>query len=141
MSIMGIIWPYFLNKNPTKWFIHASSWFHGFPHTMSPVDSSSSKSCQIFHQFWGFVPKLSYVYRKYIQGIFNPRNLFFSLFLNLPLNSSPCFNMKNNEFHKKTCSNLVFGDDFTSAGTKWVYHNFFYVLRLKCQSKEVKIMR
>ena len=57
------------------------------------------------------------LYRKDIEGIFNPTNLFFSLILNLPLDSSPCFNVENNDFHNKTFSSLVFGDDFTSTGT------------------------
>ena len=80
------------------------------------------------------------IYMKSIQGIFNLRNIFFNLILNPPLDSSACFNMKNNEFHRKTFSNLVFGDDFTFARTKWKYHDFFYVLISKFQSMEFKIM-
>ena len=45
------------------------------------------------------------------------KNLFFNLILNLPLDSSPCFDIKINEFHKKTFSNLVFGDEFSSTVT------------------------
>ena len=62
-------------------------------------------------------PSSPNIYRKYIQVISNLINLFFSIILNLPLDSSPCFNTENNEFHKKTFSNLVFGDDFTSIIT------------------------
>ena len=66
---------------------------------------------------WVLFPNSPNVYRKATWVIFNPRNHFFSLILNLPLDSSPCFNVENNEFHKKTFSNLVFGDDFTYTGT------------------------
>ena len=93
-----------------------------------------------FTNSWVLSPNYPNVYMKYIQGIFNPINLCFSLILNLPLDSSPCFNTKNNEFQKKTFSSIVFGDDFTSTGTTWMYHDFFYVLRSKFQSKEVNIM-
>ena len=93
-----------------------------------------------FPNFGILFPNSPNVYKKAIQGIFNSRNLFFSLTLNLPLDSSPCFNTENNEFHKKTLSNLVFGDDFTSTRTTWMYHDLFYVLISKFQSKEVNIM-
>ena len=47
---------------------------------------------------------------------------------------------KTMSFIRKLFSNLIFGDDFTSTGSIWMYHDFFYVLRSKLQSKEVKIM-
>ena len=80
------------------------------------------------------------MYRKSIQGIYNMRNIFFSLIVNLPLDSSPCFNMKINEFHKIFFSNLVFGDEFASSITIWMYHDFLHVLETKFKSKEVKNM-
>ena len=46
--------------------------------------------------------------------------------------------MKTNEFHKKTFSNLVFGDDFASTLTILIYHDFFHALEKKFKSKEVK---
>lgn len=101
---------------------------------------ASPNSIRCFTNPWVFSPNSPNIYRQSIQGNFNPINHFFRLILNLPLDSSLCFNMKNNEFQKKTCSNLVFGDDFTSTRTKWMYHDFFYVLRLKFQSKKVNIM-
>ena len=85
-------------------------------------------------------PNSPNIYRQDIHSIFNPTNLFFSLILNLPLDSSPCFNMKINEFHKKSFSNLVFGDDFDSTRTIWMYHDLFHVLYRKNQSKEGKMM-
>lgn len=48
--------------------------------------------------------------------------------------------MENNEFHKKTFSNLDFGDDFVSNGTILISHDFFHVLGTKFQSKEGTIM-
>ena len=93
-----------------------------------------------FTDFVVLSPNSPNIYRKYIHGIVNPRNIFFSLILNLPLDSSPCFNTKNNKFLKKTFSNLVFGDDFTSTRKTWTYRDLFYVLRSNFQSKEVNIM-
>ena len=84
-----------------------------------------------FTNSWVLSPKYPNVYRKYIQGIFNSWNLYFNLILNLPLNSSPCFNMKINEFHNKTFSNLVFGDDFDPNMTIGMYHDLFHVLETK----------
>ena len=60
--------------------------------------------------------------------------------MNLPLDSSPCFNMKINEFHKKTFSNLVFGDEFDLTITIGMYNDLFHFLETKFQSKEIKIM-
>ena len=80
------------------------------------------------------------MYRKDNKIIYNPKNHISNLILNLPLDSSPCFNMKINEFHKKTFSNLVFGYYFTYTITIWMYHDFFHVLETKFKSKEVKNM-
>ena len=80
------------------------------------------------------------MYRNANQIIYNMRNHIFSLMLNLILDSSPCSNMKTNEFHMKTFSNLVLGDDFASIVTIWIYHDFFHVLETKLKSKEVKNM-
>ena len=77
---------------------------------------------------WILFPNSPNMYRKYIQGIYNLTNLFFRLILNLPLDSSPCFNMKINEFHKKTFSKLVFGYNFASTIKIWMYHDLFHVL-------------
>ena len=85
-------------------------------------------------------PNSPHVYKKYFQIIFNARNIFFSLIFNLPLDSSPCFNMKINEFHKKAFSNLVFGDDFASTVTIWMYHDLFNILETKFQSEKVNSM-
>jgi hypothetical protein len=80
------------------------------------------------------------IYMKSNQIILNLRNHFFSLILNLTLDSSPCFNMKIIEFHKKTFSNLVFGDEFDYNITIGMYHDLFNVLETKFQSKEINIM-
>ena len=50
MTIMGMIWNYFLKNHPKKLFIHDWTWFHDFPRTMSLVDSSSSNSYKVFPQ-------------------------------------------------------------------------------------------
>ena len=42
MTSIDIMWPYFLKKYPTKWFIHDSSGSHAFPHVLRLVDTSSS---------------------------------------------------------------------------------------------------
>ena len=47
---------------------------------------------------------------------------------------------KNNVFHKKKKIDLVFGEDFPFIVTIWMYHDLFYVLGTKFQSKEVNIM-
>ena len=80
------------------------------------------------------------MYRKANKAIYNLKNHIFSLILNLPLDSSPCSNMKTNEFHKRSFSNLVFGDEFASTETIWMYHDLFHVLETKFKSKEVKNM-
>ena len=80
------------------------------------------------------------MYNKYNKIIFNPKNHFFNLFMNLLLDSSPCFNKKIKEFHKKTFSNLVYGDGFASIVTIGMYYDLFHVLETKFQSKEVKMM-
>ena len=68
------------------------------------------------------------LYRKYNKRIFNPRNHFFSLIFNPPIDSSPWISRKNNEFHKKTFSNLVFGDEFDPTMPIGMCHDLFHVL-------------
>ena len=70
----------------------------------------------------------------------NIRNHFFSLILNLPIDSSPQFSRKNNEFHKKFFSNIVIGDDINPTMTIGIYYELFHVLQTKFHSKEVNIM-
>ena len=48
--------------------------------------------------------------------------------------------MKINEFHKKTFSNVAFGDDFASTVKICMYLDSFHVLETKFKSKEVKNM-
>ena len=58
------------------------------------------------------------MYGKPIKVFLNKINHFFSLFMNLLLK----------QFHKKTFSNLVFGDEFDSNMTIGMYHDLFHVL-------------
>ena len=72
--------------------------------------------------------KYSTMYVQSNKIIYNRKNHMFSLILNLTLDSSPCSNMKTNEFQKKTFWNVVFGYDFASNETIWIYHDLFYIL-------------
>ena len=70
---------------------------------------------------------------------FNPRNHFFSLILNLPIDSSPLFSNKNS-VSMKNFFKLSFGYEFDPTMIVGMYHDFFHVLETKFQSKEVKMM-
>ena len=70
----------------------------------------------------------------------NTRNHILSLIFHLPIDSSPWFSRKNKVFESKTFSNLVFGDEFVSNLTIWIYHDLFHVLETKFQSQEVRMM-
>jgi hypothetical protein len=59
MSIMDMIWDYFLQNNPKNLVIHYLSWFQASPKFLSQVDSGSSQFCQTLPNFLGFVPKIS----------------------------------------------------------------------------------
>ena len=78
--------------------------------------------------------------KKPIQIIQNSRNKFYSPILHLLIDSSPWVIRKNNEFHKYTFSNLVFGDEFACNRTIWIHHGLFHVLETKFQFKEVMMM-
>ena len=71
----------------------------------------------------------SNMYSKDNKSIYNPRNYIFSLILNLLIDSSPWFSRKNKVFQCKTFSNLVFGDDFTFYGARWLSYDFLFVSR------------
>ena len=69
---------------------------------------ASPNSVKSFTNSWVLSPNYPNVYRQAIQDIFNLRNIFFSLILNLSLDSSPCFTRKKWSVLMKTFSNLVF---------------------------------
>lgn len=140
MTSMDMIWDNFLFKHPKKLFIHDSSWFQAFFRLWVSLIQASPNYVRSFTNCWVLSPNSPNVYRKSIKDNLNPINLSLSLILNLPLDQSPCFNTENNKSHKKTSSNLIFGYDFDSTGTIWMYHDFVNVLETKFKSKEVNIM-
>ena len=107
MSMMDIIWDYFIQNNSTNLFIHSSSGFEPLPRFQVRSTQDAPNPVKSSLIFWVLSPNSPIIHRLTSHGIFNPRKLL-CLIYSILIDSSSYDKKGNNVFYKKLFSNLVF---------------------------------
>ena len=90
-------------------------------------------SVKPFLIFWVLFPNSPNIHRIIYLGNFKSNKCFFMSYYESPNWLISMFYKENRVFNKKTFSNLVSGDDFTSTRTIWMYHDHFLCFRNKIE--------